>query len=1053
MLNQTFEPYASIIESSRLIDRDEILDEIQRSLEDPSEKTHLYYITAGGGAGKTRLLREVLNRANKKKRAGKILAPADPVDLYHIDTRSEEGLALKIANGLGQEYFSAFLKARQDFARKKYQIAGSYRDIKEYRRIMMQTFLDDYHNLYTHSDRILVALDTVETWVWLYEPDHVQQALGIAHSGNDSSSWTINDFLPNIKKSVVLIAGRPVSEQLEKDLQGLADKNPGIVFHRYEINSFTEDESLEYFTTIQKDARKKAPHTANLIASIPKDMRLVIHHLSSGQPLLLAMSIDYLANTRRVAPLFEMTPAEALAKTATKELRTAVKEEMQKALIQGIQEAYRPLDQVIRALGWLPKGLNAPMLAWIEQEGPPSEEQILGQERVLQELAKDDQRLTFIKIRPEDKRVFLHDELYALFEKIHLQYPPETGINIHRIIGAYYRSAISDARNKIAEYLQNQMTRILSAPEEQPTALDAADDIRFMELKIALQELMVEDLSYTLRKDPVEGFHKYIRYAEEAFQTLDETFWVELRGELKKFFEDTTPWWDSPSKAEVEGEIGIGWIRYSIMRMEYTEALDHAQNFRQKCPDLFKDNIFLNHLLDIWIGQCYTYLARSKQEMEEAKTLFNKGENFFDVQKNSEDDFTRWRASTARADVEINLGYLNRSLGGFKSAIDPYRTAILEYREVKNEAGQANALNNLAWAEAETGKFDAAIDHCQDGLDMRRNSQHGTTYAVALSLNTLGLIKMRDGKAKEAEDHCRQALHIFRDLEEPRGIGLANTALAEIIRRSNPDEQAALTAPARLLGRLKEAEVFAREAATIFEELDEPLRIVEAYLELGCVYREMARYMKPASQEQKENFDLGRTALEKAAQEAQGRFDYRAYDALVNLAFLYYFAGLPIEAAGIFKEKVLEKMNPQYLFKPKAEHPGKAVKDPVYWYWVQLGKGYSLLGRIAFDRFSKTTQPEENETALGYLDESVQNWVLSLEYNALYGTDFRDMRRSKTRIYDCLKKLNASELRRAKQTAESIKAKYRLKEGFLFSMLLEERFGIKVNAKAPYTQE
>ena len=43
---------------------------------------------------------------------------------------------------------------------------------------------------------------------------------------------------------------------------------------------------------------------------------------------------------------------------------------------------------------------------------------------------------------------------------------------------------------------------------------------------------------------------------------------------------------------------------------------------------------------------------------------------------------------------------------------------------------------------------------------------------------------------------------------------------------------------------------------------------------------------------------------------------------------------------------------------------------------------------------------------LGYLEKAAQWYTVSLEYNALYGEDFRDVRRAREWIYANLKDLN-----------------------------------------------
>lgn len=422
------------------------------------------------------------------------------------------------------------------------------------------------------------------------------------------------------------------------------------------------------------------------------------------------------------------------------------------------------------------------------------------------------------------------------------------------------------------------------------------------------------------------------------------------------------------------------------------------------------------------------------------------------------DAFEEWLVRTTKAEAHINLGYLYRTWGRFSEAILPYRRALAEYRYLKNEAGQANTLNNLAWAEAEDGKFELALIHCNDGLKLRRKATTPSLYTVALSLNTRGLIKTRLDNATDAEVDNKLALLIFKGLEEQRGIGLAKTALSEAIRRSVTESDLDTTGKVRR--RLLKAAGHAEQAVRIFEKkLKEPLRTVEAQLELGCVYRELARFTADDPSKRNAWFEMGRSVLEKAVETAHDKFEYRAYDALVNLAFLYYYASQPDQAKEVFLNEVYSKIDSPYLFRPKRGIP--RLKEHISWYWVQLGKGYSLMGRIAFDSYEKAKADKNLEIAQGCLDEAVEDWFLSLEYNARYGRSFRDMTRSKIRIYDGITTLNTAEQQRVLKTAMAINEKYRIKinrehESPVFIQLLEDAFGMTTGwSHTPYmyTQE
>jgi hypothetical protein len=76
-------------------------------------------------------------------------------------------------------------------------------------------------------------------------------------------------------------------------------------------------------------------------------------------------------------------------------------------------ETGREADQAVRALAWAPKGMDAELLARVlelRKNGRWDTETAQAWLDAIRDLS-------FVKVRPADGRVFLHDEMYALFRK------------------------------------------------------------------------------------------------------------------------------------------------------------------------------------------------------------------------------------------------------------------------------------------------------------------------------------------------------------------------------------------------------------------------------------------------------------------------------------------------------------------------------------------------------------------------------------------------------------------------------------------------------------
>jgi tetratricopeptide (TPR) repeat protein len=322
------------------------------------------------------------------------------------------------------------------------------------------------------------------------------------------------------------------------------------------------------------------------------------------------------------------------------------------------------------------------------------------------------------------------------------------------------------------------------------------------------------------------------------------------------------------------------------------------------------------------------------------------------------------------------------------------------------EAEHADTLNNLAWATAEIGNFGRALRYCQDGLNLRERI--GSRYLIGLSYNTLGLIAIRNDQPHRGRVHCERALTIFRDLGSPRGIGLAYTALAEAHRRSAGTPRVYF--PAEKVERLRLAEDFASQAVDIFEdEVPERLRLVEALIEQGSAYRDWARLWPEHHGEKHTDQDKlikkGIAALKQAAQHATYVFPYRQVDALVNLAWLYFYTGESEQA-----QKTVEEA--------KAIVPGKyyiiqgvpQVDDPMAFFWVQLGKMHLLQGRMILQHYWKKPSVKGEVRDDKMLREVTEHFTLTLAYDELFSDDFRDMQRAKDTMYKALKGVNVREL-------------------------------------------
>ena len=1018
--------YASARATPELVGRSEILGLIGRAIEAKSSRTHVIYITGWGGMGKTRLLEEMVKRwgkqnKSKSKETEKILIVRHMLDLYHTHTHSEEGLIAEIVDALdlGQRFFKQYRKKRDELTHMKFE-RGETQPIQGLRGEMIEAFLRGLNELGKVYEKVILVFDTAE--VLTYETDRVQEALGLADKPLGVARWLTQDLVNQTRNVVVLIAGRPETPQLSEELKKTRAK---II--EYELSGFSEKETLEYFDVVAEAARRENPQSAKRIESIPKKTRQDLHYLTKGEPFQLALLIDYLAIAREIPSLERRDP-------------DAFREELRDLIVEAIEECWRPLDQVVEALSLTPKGMGAESLAWILKRDQPEEEDVSNAEKSILSLREPEKRLSFVKIRSADDLVFLQDEMYALMERAHnAKTATSYRANKSTYVNDFYEWKLRQTRWKIKtmeqefQLLGEITAERLAKPGKRSTV---PEEEKIRKGRARLHSYQVEQVYYKLRSDPLVGFELYLQYAEEAFQGRDLEFFLLLRDELLLFVKmiqkNNLDLPQGLTLQDIEADMGTRWVQVSLADEKYDVAERQMAHFRETCPELLQPGSYADLNLKIWENWILAYTGKDHKR---AWNLLD--EILGKVGKlPSETSLDKWRVSFLKAYAISMQGYLYRTQGEFKKAVGKYLEAVPLWRELKLESEHSNTLNNLAWAEAEAGDFKVALDHCNDALQMRR--QLGRRYLIGLSLNTLGLIETREGSPEKARFRCEQALRIFREIEDVSGIGLACLAYAEALRRTT---NVGLLTHIQSIEYLDDARRYAEEAVEIFAGKKQPLRLVEAYIEVGCVYRELARHLPENASEHTEVAKRSLKAYDAAVAIAdKWGYEYRAIDALVNKAWLYYYVGEHQTAEAFLKNVVKPRFEDEHLYTTK--HGVDKSKPPTSWNWVQLGKANILLGMIHFDAYRQANRTNKVE-AEKKLRQAAHDWTLSMAYNSLYGKDFRDFSKGREQAYDCLHELNIKEMKWVTKSMEQTHREYQIEETERsFQQFLQDRLGV-----------
>ena len=1020
--------YAGALVTSDVINREDLLEAIRQAIH--GEGTHIFYIRGDGGIGKTYLLRAVLRRCQPGgpwyREPLLVPPPENLVDLYHTVHHTREGLAHALRHSLPAPdgAFARFDEAYGRWEQEKYDLAGMLKELSTLQERIGEAFVEDLNGLADQGYRPVLVLDTAERL--LYGEDEIQRRLGLEPERTEALKWLL-DILPRLRNAVVLIAGRPEPARLKDDLKALGAQV-------WEPGPFGLEETKAYFDAVAERARELGwEDAARQIASIPDEMREVIHHYTGGRPILLALMIDYLLVADALLPQVK-EPVEEVRKRvqeAPEELET-IRAEVERELVRFWMETGREADQAVRALAWAPKGMDAELLARVlelRKDGRWDTETAQNWLGVIRDLS-------FVKTRPADGRVFLHDEMYTLFRNYVLaEASEEERKRVYKAILQYYEDKILRKRQEVRDLSRpGKSTRpevALGMPQP------PADPVALARATAELWRLMAEEVYYRFQRDPVDGFQTYQSYARESYWSYEDTLERLLYSEVLEFLQTHEgETFDGLPRAMVEVALG-GIRRVERLKREnrFDEAVNLAERIYAESSDLLSRAGLLSIQLRILEAEALTYLGKDLRRAEQ--TLREAIQRLEAVSPGS--GFERWQQDVLLAEAQNVLGYCYRNMGWFHRAVEAYNRAVRRWRRLEQEeadelrqralrAQHANTLNNLGWALAELGRFAQAAQVCEDALEMRVGL--GPAAPVALTLNTYGMVLVRDDKPHRARVLSSRALAIFRDLGYPRGVGLCDIALAEALRRMvaipflySPEDGAEL---------LRQALRHADDAVDIFtHQVPERSRLVEALIERGCIYRQWAwlrpLYLSDQDPDQNELARRSEADLTRAMEEAGEDLAYRRLDAQVNLAWLYYYMRAH-ERAQKEAGAALSSVPEEYRFekgRPDTEHL------PYTFYWFLQGKTHLLLGELMWREFAEGK-------GLEFLERCGEHYTLALAYDELFAPDFRDMRRALYRIYQRVRGLNDREFRMLRRGIDGAVVRYHLPTPTRMDRALEE---------------
>jgi tetratricopeptide (TPR) repeat protein len=315
--------------------------------------------------------------------------------------------------------------------------------------------------------------------------------------------------------------------------------------------------------------------------------------------------------------------------------------------------------------------------------------------------------------------------------------------------------------------------------------------------------------------------------------------------------------------------------------------------------------------------------------------------------------FAGWRRNLILGRAHNNLGYAYwMVLHHYALALEEFRKALPYFRASDLLEEMANTTDNMGRVYAALYRRSRAESLVEDGLQLRRES--GLEYRVALSLISRAVVHLAFGEPHRAQAVARQALEICEGLDTPRGSGLASLVLGRSLRQLGALWAAGVYGYSECKEYLAEARRRIETARDIFDKkVTEPVRLIEAYNELGCTYREWAALEKgqdPRSALPRALFaSANKQLLEGLEQAAKWESWVQYVDGCEDMAQTFFQQG-NLDSTALWLNRAEEKIPALYKIVEGEGLPDVPIEERVEEYWQHMGKVELLRGHLEYER-------------------------------------------------------------------------------------------------------
>jgi tetratricopeptide (TPR) repeat protein len=691
-------------------------------------RSRVVLLYGAGGVGKTRLVRALASAPGRDHAHEANTVWVRPIDLDDSEYWLLSNLEREIASTLDPEgqYFHPYFEHLAKLPRFTRSHVG-HETVSSHLGRIKQEFVQCYQSYVTHAEKtVVITLDTVEAVRSMY------------------MLLTLTQWMKALPNTLFILSGRPVSSPDQPDPIRQSLESTDV-----ELTAFNREESLSFL------------ESSPLWHSLSEEERSQLVELSAGQPLWLAIAVNYLQHANPPAEMTEYGGDLPWLPGAFRRRMVA---------------PYQSTDfwpEAIRRLAVVRHSVNQDVWQAIMKDRPlpPDVES-------WDEAWRNLQQLPWVRPRANGRYVTLHDafaeELAQRLIPLHDQDGSWRRGLWKRAVGIYTRLTDEDVSDEL-----DRLSRALRIPGDYD---DTGVTERIAELdtrKLELDQLKTAQLHYQLLDDFEAGCTSFLSRYEEAARRHDLLFQELICHEFERFLPHSQAareslmdvlgdqvarfgQWLTNEKPRLHLEIGLRIARFLTQYEQATSALE----LLLELPDQSAD-AEMRYLLDNERGNA---CMRISGKAAEAEAYFQRA---LDCARESE--APKWVRHQAQALKE--LGYYYRNLGRWDEADKSYARArdvlgkILEPGCPDDDREEmASIQTNWAYLKALKGSYEESRNLVESALEVRRGLKG--PRGAGISLSVYGEVLRYDQQFVRAWEAYREAEEVFEQLKSWAWLGL-----------------------------------------------------------------------------------------------------------------------------------------------------------------------------------------------------------------------------------------------------------------------------------------